>query len=320
MRRVAVWLRKVQARSWPAPYDAPVPKGYVRARVELEGHVNLAWNPSHAAEQLHLLRAAVETSSARQAPTSLYLDLSRVEALDSASIAYMMALLAWADCRADFHAAGVCSKAARVNEALDDLGFWRRLGVPSPVVRRAQTHRKCLQLISGSRVENYEGLWKFLESGLSYPDRQKLWDALTEFVMNAVDHGLSGSIGSRPRRWFGVGWTRQGHSIQATLVDLGVGFSATLRRRWIGEAVKGDDAWLLLATTGKRHASGRSERGYGLFKLAEFVRAGAGRTLRIWSGKGMLTINSKDEQAVRLPRRVLGSVIQLELSASGGSP
>ena len=226
-----------------------------------------------------------------------------------------------------------------VRRFLQELGFYKLLGLREPESSVDSQNRRFIQMRTGVRAKGQiiAELEKMVFSGVVRFDTQAgralfrgLSEAMTNVARHAYNPEFKQSLPVKQGQWWMAGyWNRDCHEIMAFMYDQGVGIPATLPKthkeqvgilgRMLGRRASDADLVELSMQLGETR-SAAPQHGKGMADLKRLVELAREGHLRILSGTGGYLYARKGDENYEhkndLGNRVNGTFIEWRISDS----
>ena len=193
-----------------------------------------------------------------------------------------------------------------VRRLLKEMGFFKLLRTSSPTDEPKSSDDRYIEFRSGEKGDGQvaDELRRLLEPHVSVPHHRRLYDAITEAMINVRQHAYGSparrSYSTTPQYWWlSASFNTEKKEIDVMIYDQGSGVHATLPQKWkeqVREILSGDHASLIEAahelsrsSTGERHRGRGFDR--SIRRYIEGLDEGQGM-YRIYSGRGQYTVAS----------------------------
>lgn len=154
--------------------------------------------------------------------------------------------------------------------------------------------------------------------------RKKLQRAITEAMLNAIQHAYPGDSGKHnpgKNRWWLTGtYNRKSKDLIITFCDLGVGIPATVTKLYVAERIRAlfsllpgiqisDGQMISAAMTLGRTRTGHQGRGKGLNDLRKFIDQAGDGELKIYSKRGSYTYSAGGAESYQNYQNSIGGTL-----------
>lgn len=268
----------------------------------------------------------------------LILDFGGLSSITSPGALFLIAELDRAMATNMAHIQGTRSKTDLVEEVLQQIGVYEKLGLPCDIAPASKTviHWRVATGIlaegakGGSILEAYHGR---LPEGLT----RGLYDGVVEAMTNTVHHAYPDTGDGRLRRhMIGRRWWMLSQELDGILTvaicDLGVGIprslprsstykAATIREFWRSTGLdKTDGSAISVAVQLGRSRTDEKQRGHGLADIVEAVKLATGGRVLITSNRGIFVSVDGKDNVYNHPRSANGTLVHWSVPIEGTNP
>jgi hypothetical protein len=290
--------------------------------LEFSGHLDLLDGARATLAQLDRIGA---TSLQTQRFTDIFLDLTRIESIDAASLLFLCSRVRYYGGLPHVRFFGSYPRARRALRTLQDANFAEFMAGRMPSDSGGPPNLELASGRAGLKVQPQIGddMRTFLETrnpALTTEEAATAALAVSECLENVRKHAYE-NAGTRRESWYVVGqYDEETQTSSVAILDMGVGIMATLSgnlsfTQRLTLSLTGPVDYLDAATRGVLTKSGNPKQGKGLRTIREFASAKLGRSFHVLSSAARVSISSKEVLKTRTPT-FPGTIVCLQICNS----